>query len=1224
MDGDGEQTRENAGHPDTDYQHPTPRSSPLQLSDRNNFEIAIICALPLEASAISALFDKRWDDQIYSRAPRDSNTYSTGVIGNHNVVLVHMPNMGKVAAAVAAACLRSSFPEIELALVVGICGGAPGNRLREEILLGDVIISEGLIQYDLGKQFPNHKFMRKDTPRDNLPRPGPKIRAALAKLQTKQGRSWLEDKTSEYLRVLQQRLGDMVTYPGAIEDRLFKSIYQHKHHTSLECAICANGDGRDDVCDMAIGLDCEQIKCDEQELVPRASLSQPFNPAVHFGLVASGDTVMKSGEDRDNIATRDGVIAFEMEGAGVWENFTGSLVIKGVCDYADSHKSKRWQNYAAATAAAVTKGFLENWNTDLPRQPSPRLRTREVYVKEIDILKRLNKSPYRDRKERNPERIHGTCEWFLTHDLFRNWFDGKSSTMLWVSADPGCGKSVLVKYLVDSILQTNESRTTCYFFFKDDFEDQRNAISALCCILHQLFKQKRILLSEKILEQFEVEGERLSSSFSDLWDILLSAAKDKNAGEIVCLLDAIDECEDHGRSRLIKALCKLYGTRSSFNLKFLLTSRPYGGIRRGFQPLEIPELPVIHLSGESDIEAKKISREIDTFIRARVQNIGTQLKLRNDEQEHLLQELMQIPNRTYLWVHLTLDLIESDIDVDKNAFIATSHLPKTVDEAYDRILSKSHDSHKAKRILHIVVAAARPLTLKEMALALTVREDHRSYSDINLISEDRFRETIRDICGLFVTVIDSRIYLLHQTAKEFLVQNDQENHPESLYGVLKWKHSLRPPDSHRILSEICMRHLLFTEFEANPLENDAMLSHYNRSHIFLDYSANHWASHVRESHIEVDNVATRSMLRLCDTSSKRCLTWFRIYWESTNTGFPEGFTGLMIASYFGLAAAVKHLLELDSIDMNSRDRTYGRSAISWAAGNGFDVVVNLLIKGVDRRLKGIKLPFRKKAKVDYVDRYGRSPLVYAVWNAHVAVIKRLLEAGARIKLKDAIGGTALSYAVCSGHRDVLTLLFKKGTKAGSEDDIRMALLLSAARKDHEDVVKLLLETGKINLELKDRRGRTPLSCAVAGGSVAIVQLLLAEGVKTDYKYNVTPLSHAAERGDKRVVKLLLENGAQPNFEDMDSQTPLSRAVEGGSVAVVQLLLANKEVKKDYKYFTTPLSRAAEKGRKRIVKLLLENGARPDLEDEPGQTPLSRAVRAGNTAIVELLNSYCTS
>jgi nucleoside phosphorylase len=362
MDGDREQTRENAGND----QHPAPRSSPPQPRDRTKFEIAIICALPLEASAVSALFDKRWDDQRYGKAPRDSNAYSTGVIGQHSVVLVHMPNMGKVAAATAAACLRSSFPDIQLALVVGICGATPfGSQPSEEIFLGDVIISEGLVQYDFGRKLPNNIFIRKDTPRDNLPRPGPKIRAVLAKLQTEQGRSWLEAKTLEYLRILRHRLGDMVAYPGATEDRLFTSTYRHKHHTSLECAICANDDGMDDVCNTALGLSCEQIKCDEQELVRHVQLSQQFNPVVHFGLVASGDTVMKSGEDRDYIATRDGVIAFEMEGAGVWENFPGSLVIKGVCDYADSHKSKRWQKYAAATAAAVTKGFLENWDTGM-------------------------------------------------------------------------------------------------------------------------------------------------------------------------------------------------------------------------------------------------------------------------------------------------------------------------------------------------------------------------------------------------------------------------------------------------------------------------------------------------------------------------------------------------------------------------------------------------------------------------------------------------------------------------------------------------------------------------------------------------------------------------------------------------------------------------------------------------------------------------------------------
>jgi ankyrin repeat domain-containing protein 50 len=816
----------------------------------------------------------------------------------------------------------------------------------------------------------------------------------------------------------------------------------------------------------------------------------------------------------------------------------------------------------------------------------------------------------------------------VAHELFQDWKRSRSSRMLWVSADPGCGKSVLAKYLVDSVLPTTESRTTSYFFFKDDFKDQRTVVNALCCILRQLFMQKSILLSEAVLQRFEVDGEKFTSSFSELWDTLLSVAEDKDAGEIVCLLDAIDECEDCGRSQLAQALCRLYGTRRDFNLKFLLTSRPYGGIQRGFQPLNIPELPVIHLSGESDVEMKKISREIDVFIESRVHDIGARLELRCDEQKLLLEELRRVPNRTYLWVHLTLDLIESDIDIDKIGIVnATSHLPKTVDEAYNRILSRSHDSEKAKRILHIVVVAARPLTLGEMALALAIRDNHQSYNDLDLKSEAFFRVRIRDICGLSVTIIDSRIYLLHQTVKEFLVQNDQEIHPRNVndHGDLKWKHSLRLQDSHRILTEICMRHLLFAEFEAHPLDKDAMLSQYIGSYVFLDYSAKHWTAHLHASDIEVDNAATQSMLKLCDSSSKRCLTWFRIYWTSTNTDFPERFTTLMIASYLGLTTAVKLLLELANIDINSKDGTYGRSALSWAAGNGFDLAVKLLIKGINIHLRDIRLPFRKKAQVDSVDRYGRTPLVYAVWNRHVAVVKLLLKAGASIGLRDDIGGSPLSYAVCNGHGDVLELLFKKGTNVDSEGDISTTLLLSAAEKGHEAVVKLLLETGKVNPDLKDEDGRTPLSRAVEEGHETTVKLLLETGeVNPDLKdvCNRTPLSRAAEKGYEAIAKLLLETGkVNPDSKDDDGWTPLWWAVAKGYEAVVKLLLETDKVNPDLKdiHGRTPLSRATEKSYEAIVKLLLETGkVNPDLEGAGGQTPLSRAVEGGNVAVVQLL------
>lgn len=107
-------------------------SFPSPPTGRHDFEIAIMCALSLEAEAVAALFDKHWDSKPYGKAAGDTNTYSFGAIGRHNVVLVHMPNMGKVAAATAAAFLRASFERIRLALVVGICGGVPFGKASND------------------------------------------------------------------------------------------------------------------------------------------------------------------------------------------------------------------------------------------------------------------------------------------------------------------------------------------------------------------------------------------------------------------------------------------------------------------------------------------------------------------------------------------------------------------------------------------------------------------------------------------------------------------------------------------------------------------------------------------------------------------------------------------------------------------------------------------------------------------------------------------------------------------------------------------------------------------------------------------------------------------------------------------------------------------------------------------------------------------------------------
>jgi hypothetical protein len=147
-------------------------------------------------------------------------------------------------------------------------------------------------------------------------------------------------------------------YPGSKEEELYSPTYTHKHQQW--CSVCASDP--DVFCESASKASCIEAGCDPANLVARERFEElvqggAIRPKIFIGRIGSGNTVLKSGEDRDQIAARHDLIAFEMEGAGAWDEVP-CIVVKGICDYADSHKNKAWQDFAAATAASVAKAIL--------------------------------------------------------------------------------------------------------------------------------------------------------------------------------------------------------------------------------------------------------------------------------------------------------------------------------------------------------------------------------------------------------------------------------------------------------------------------------------------------------------------------------------------------------------------------------------------------------------------------------------------------------------------------------------------------------------------------------------------------------------------------------------------------------------------------------------------------------------------------------------------------
>ena len=683
-------------------------------------------------------------------------------------------------------------------------------------------------------------------------------------------------------------------------------------------------------------------------------------------------------------------------------------------------------------------------------------------------------SNYSGDKDFNPRRLEGTCEWVFKDDRFHRWRDDNTSGLLWLSAGPGCGKSVLSRALIDERrLSTNVTTSTiCYFFFKDGDERRQHSTDALCAILHQLFAQDSSgSLIRKALGSHKTYGKSLTQNFSKLWQILLDCSRSSDAGEVICVLDALDECDGHSRGELIDRLEELYCRNHPSELKFFITGRPYNNLEARFR--RFSDRPGYqHLNG--DDKSEEIGKEINLYIDHWVQNFT---EYKDEDRCKISDFLKHKENRTYLWLHLTIDGIEQSSKRAMDILDILRELSEELSDKYEKILDRSTEKDRTKILLQIVLSAEESLTLDQanVAMALALRDKEIAlHTELDLWPN--FKAAVTELCGLFISIHDNKLFFIHQTAREFLLSSEHQN---------GWKGCLKMTDSHKQMLRSCLDYLLLQDMpDERPLVRNSEIQFDDTKYPFLEYAAKNWPWHFSRyfgrASAGSDEEVSHLALSLCDLRSEQYEVWYHIYCNHYEYSPEEPSSSLLIAAYSGLEALVKQLLDTNKADIDLGDVHHLRTPLSWAAGGGHKTVVEqlLCIDEVD---------------VDSRDYSSRTPLSWAAFYGYEAVVKLLLTTGkVNVNARDEHGKTPLHGAIFSRNKAIVKELLNTGkVDVDLGDSLGWTPLTMAILSGQEAVVKQLLDTGKVDVDSKDEKGRTPLNLAQELGYTAIVEHLQA-------------------------------------------------------------------------------------------------------------------------------------
>ncbi|KAJ4124794.1 hypothetical protein NW765_014322 [Fusarium oxysporum] len=964
------------------------------MSSRDDYTVGWVCALPVEVTAAKAALDCVHNTITQDRNPNDNNNYIFGRLHGHHIVVAYPSSgvYGQASLADVVRQLHASYASIRFHFIVGIAGGVPDTGL--DIRLGDVVVSKsmngwpGVIQYDENGERIKDNYLGAKA----LDQPSPMLLTAMGKAET--AAIFDESKMSQYISEIMHKDPITFVHPDPEQDLLFEKDYDHATWEQSGCRLC----------------DPTRIRARQSR--------QAHGPIAHYGLIASCKHLMLQGAKRDRLSQAHGILCFETEARGP-RHTPQYLVIRGICDYADSHRSQLWHAYAAVTAAAYAKEVLSFVPTVYKTKPL----VTSSYTEAVPVLDALLLTrPEVDRKSLTAlkgRRVDGTCEWLVKHPQFQEWLTDANCQVLWISGGPGKGKTMLAIYITEVLqpLVDAANDTLLYYFCSNRDKNRNTALTIMRGILHQWIDMHPHL-AKHIKNSFEGTDttKYTISSFTSLWRVFLALLPQSTSSQVICVLDGLDECEKESLRQLLDAVgnhLSKAGEQPRTRLKLIILSRPQPAILEN----KLGHFKQIQL----DSPDTQISHDVEKYIFAKVDELASEQNLSDEMVAQVQHNLLAGADGTFLWVAFVANELQgrSWSKIDE----VLRQIPKGLGGIYQRLLQQIGDKTALLPILQWVVLAARPLTLEELTVAAGIKA-------VGTLSAIQVTANRLRLGGLLVKVEGDVVNLVHESAKEFF-QSEQVNIKEiDMFQMSS--------DTHRSLMQTCLLHI--ERGYGNPGGAHKTSGHDS----FLSYASQYWPMHFQHA-IHVIDASPEFSRPFFRVDSPIRDEWWKSYWEQEkNGGSPPSFTLLHLAAYFGNVPWAKILIN-EHPRLVLRKDNYGRTPLSWAVNQGHRHMVELLLD--------------HGARVNFKDRSMLTALHIAVTGQHRDVVSVLLKQGAHLEAKGEHGDTdtPLMRAILANSREITQDLLEHGARVDRLPGLLRVASLRGPSDPMEERVKELLE-----------------------------------------------------------------------------------------------------------------------------------------------------------------------